>query len=186
MVYDPLTELFVPLFFTLATSQTQDLYNKLFQCIECAVGVKPSPKDVVCDFEDALIIAVRDHFPSTRIIGCLFHFKQACRRKMKKYQLSETKSATLPSIADIQDSESEDESDSDSIDDNNHEEDPQLSDEDLELLYDVCPEQEEAAINRDTVYLSLSVTMMHRHATSATRNHSEHRPLRTKVHPFCN
>ncbi|KAG3245220.1 hypothetical protein PI124_g10036 [Phytophthora idaei] len=96
------------------------------------------------------------------------------------------RAATLPNIADIQDSESEDESDSDSIDDNNHEEDPQLSDEDLELLYDVCPEQEEAAINRDTFYLSLSVTMMHRHATSATRDHSEHRPLRTKVHPFCN
>ncbi|KAG2996066.1 hypothetical protein PC120_g21583 [Phytophthora cactorum] len=53
------------------------------------------------------------------------------------------RAATLPSIADIQDSESEDESDSDSIDDNNHEEDPQLLDEDLELLYDVCPEQEE-------------------------------------------
>ncbi|KAG3233886.1 hypothetical protein PI124_g21049, partial [Phytophthora idaei] len=53
------------------------------------------------------------------------------------------RAATLLSIADIQDSESEDESDSDSIDDNNHEEDLQLSDEDLELLYDVCPEQEE-------------------------------------------
>ncbi|KAG3027251.1 hypothetical protein PC120_g5499 [Phytophthora cactorum] len=283
-MYDPLTELFVPLFLTLATSQTQDLYKKLFQCIEFAVGVKPNPKDVVCDFEAALIFAVHDYFPSTRIIGCLFHFKQACRRKMKKYQLSETeagiamgfgvldmltvidpekisvqgvawvknkinqrceaqnasysrskwnqfwnyfqktwieafppdlwniygvqreivnrtnnplerfhrefnarlkgqpslrhfvktieeiarhyqilrkniimgdaeapkrprlrfpRAATLPSIADIQDSESEDESDSNSIDDNNHEEDPQLSDKDLELLYDVCPEQEE-------------------------------------------
>ncbi|KAG3239591.1 hypothetical protein PI124_g15480 [Phytophthora idaei] len=53
------------------------------------------------------------------------------------------RAATLPSMADIQDSESEDESKSDSIDHNNHEEHPQLSDEDLELLYDVCPEQEE-------------------------------------------
>ncbi|KAG2999249.1 hypothetical protein PC120_g20949 [Phytophthora cactorum] len=280
MMYDPLTELFVHLFFTLATSQTQDLYKKLFQCIEFAVGVKPTPKDVVCDFEAALIFAVRDHFPSTRIIGCLLHFKQACRRKMKKYQLSETeagiamgfgllymltvidaekisvqgvawvknkikqrcgaqnvpysrskwnqfwnyfqktwietfppdlwniygvqreivnrtnnslerfhhevnarpkrrpslrpffktieeiarhyqlvrksiitddaeapkrpglrfpRAATLPSITDIQNSESEDESDSDSIDDNNHEEDPQLADEDLELSLRCLP-----------------------------------------------
>ncbi|KAG3240936.1 hypothetical protein PI124_g14162, partial [Phytophthora idaei] len=61
----------------------------------------------------------------------------------KRPELRFPRAATLPSIADIQDSESEDESDSDSIDDNNHEEDPQLSDEDLELLYDVCPEQEE-------------------------------------------
>ncbi|ETK92642.1 hypothetical protein L915_04044, partial [Phytophthora nicotianae] len=90
MMYDPLTKLFVPLFFfTLVTSQTQDLYKRLFQCIEFAAGVKPNPKDVVCDFEAALIFAMRDHFPSTRIIGCLFHFKQACRRKMKKYQLSD-------------------------------------------------------------------------------------------------
>ncbi|KAG2815835.1 hypothetical protein PC111_g13404 [Phytophthora cactorum] len=114
----------------------------------------------------------------------LRHFVKTIEEIARHYQI--LRKTTLPSIADIQDSESEDESDSDSIDDNNHEEDPQLSDEDLELLYDVCPEQEEAAINRDTVYLSLSVTMMHRHATSATRNHSEHRPLRTKVHPFCN
>ncbi|KAG4226521.1 hypothetical protein PC116_g25074 [Phytophthora cactorum] len=57
MMYDPLTELFVPLFFMLATSQTQDFYKKLFQCIKFAVGVKPNPKAVVCDFETALIFA---------------------------------------------------------------------------------------------------------------------------------
>ncbi|ETM52357.1 hypothetical protein L914_04010, partial [Phytophthora nicotianae] len=58
MVYDPLTELFVPLFFTLVTSQTQDLYKRLLQCIEFVAGVKPNPNDVVCDFEAALIFAV--------------------------------------------------------------------------------------------------------------------------------
>ncbi|ETP42804.1 hypothetical protein F442_10310, partial [Phytophthora nicotianae P10297] len=60
MMYDPFTELFVP--------------KKIY----------PNPKDVVCDFEAALIFAVRDLLLSTRIIGCLFHFMQACRRKMKK------------------------------------------------------------------------------------------------------
>ncbi|KAG4224194.1 hypothetical protein PC116_g27348 [Phytophthora cactorum] len=62
---------------------------------------------------------------------------------LKRPGLRFPRAATLPNIADIQDSESEDESDSDSINDNTHEEDPQLSDEGLELLYDVCPEQEE-------------------------------------------
>jgi len=87
MMYDPLTDLFVPVFFTLATNKTQDLYNKMYQCIEFALGKKPNPVDVVCDFEAAMIFAVREHFPSTRIVGCLFHFKQACRRKMKEFRL---------------------------------------------------------------------------------------------------
>ncbi|ETP53784.1 hypothetical protein F442_01334 [Phytophthora nicotianae P10297] len=87
MMYDPLTELLVPLFFTLTTSKTQDSYKKFFYCVKFAVGKKPSPIDIVCDFEAAIIFAIREHFPKTKIIGCLFHFKQACRRKMKAYWL---------------------------------------------------------------------------------------------------
>ncbi|KAE8979602.1 hypothetical protein PR003_g22901 [Phytophthora rubi] len=89
MMYDPLTDLFVPVFFTLATNKTTDLYTKMFKCIEFALGKEPNPADVVCDFEAAMISAIDDRFPSTRIVGCLFHFKQACRRKMKEYRLSE-------------------------------------------------------------------------------------------------
>ncbi|KAF1788112.1 hypothetical protein GQ600_18918 [Phytophthora cactorum] len=66
----------------------------------CSVGhiraTQPLRYDSVPPFVDGTFRSapkgfhMRDHFPSTRIIGCLFHFKQACRRKMKKYQLSET------------------------------------------------------------------------------------------------
>ncbi|KAK1947061.1 hypothetical protein P3T76_001071 [Phytophthora citrophthora] len=56
-------------------------------CIEFALGKQPNPVDVVCDFESALINAIQKHYPSTRLIGCYFHFKQACRRKMKEYAL---------------------------------------------------------------------------------------------------
>ncbi|KAK1942776.1 hypothetical protein P3T76_005413 [Phytophthora citrophthora] len=59
----------------------------MFKCIEFALGKQPNPVDVVCDFESALINAIQEHYPSTRLIGCLFHFKQACRRKMKEYAL---------------------------------------------------------------------------------------------------
>ncbi|KAE9208515.1 hypothetical protein PF002_g19380 [Phytophthora fragariae] len=59
MMYDPLTDLFVPVFFTLATNKTTDLYTKMFKCIEFALGKEPNPADV------------------------------ACRRKMKEYRLSE-------------------------------------------------------------------------------------------------
>ncbi|POM81478.1 Hypothetical protein PHPALM_542 [Phytophthora palmivora] len=38
---------------------------------------------VSCDFERGLIIAVEGQFPEANNIGCLFHFKQAVRRKMQ-------------------------------------------------------------------------------------------------------
>ncbi|POM66646.1 Hypothetical protein PHPALM_17462 [Phytophthora palmivora] len=55
--------------------------------------MKPNPVSVVCDFEEAMMFAIREHFPSTRIVGCLFHFKQLCRRKMKEYRLSEAEAS---------------------------------------------------------------------------------------------
>ncbi|KUF80223.1 hypothetical protein AM588_10000173 [Phytophthora nicotianae] len=59
----------------------------MFTCIEFALGKDIKPGDVVCDFEGAMILAIRGLFPSTRIVGCLFHFKQACRRKLKEYRM---------------------------------------------------------------------------------------------------
>jgi len=47
------------------------------------------PEFMYCEFEAGMIRSIRDHFPATQTIGCLFHFKQACRRKMKKYTISE-------------------------------------------------------------------------------------------------
>ncbi|GMF23119.1 unnamed protein product [Phytophthora fragariaefolia] len=45
------------------------------------------PEYVYCDFEAGLIRAMDDFFPDTVAIGCLFHFLQACRRRMKKYRI---------------------------------------------------------------------------------------------------
>ncbi|KAJ8524184.1 hypothetical protein ON010_g16934 [Phytophthora cinnamomi] len=42
---------------------------------------------ISCDFERGLIKAVGDQFPETDIVGCLFHFKQAVRRKMIKLRI---------------------------------------------------------------------------------------------------
>jgi len=47
------------------------------------------PEFMYCDFEPRMILSIRDDFPETQNIGCLFHFKQAYRRKMKKYRISE-------------------------------------------------------------------------------------------------
>ncbi|KRX53244.1 hypothetical protein T09_2547 [Trichinella sp. T9] len=37
---------------------------------------------IICDFETALIPAIRGYFPNTRVQGCYFHFCQAVHRKL--------------------------------------------------------------------------------------------------------
>ncbi|POM68119.1 LOW QUALITY PROTEIN: Hypothetical protein PHPALM_15762 [Phytophthora palmivora] len=86
-MFDPRTKLYLPVFFSLMTSRTQDSYKRLLHCIEFAVGSKPDINRLVCNFESALIFAVREHFLESRIVGCLFHLKQAWRRKMKSLRL---------------------------------------------------------------------------------------------------
>ena len=51
-------------------------------------GCKLKPSHVYYDFEKALINAVREYFPDSYIVGCLFHFKQAlCRYMISKDKL---------------------------------------------------------------------------------------------------
>ncbi|OWZ03959.1 hypothetical protein PHMEG_00024225 [Phytophthora megakarya] len=40
-----------------------------------------SPRSVTCEFKAALIKGIRDRFPSTPLIGCLFHWELTIRRK---------------------------------------------------------------------------------------------------------
>lgn len=103
MVYDQSSKLYVPVVHVLTTSMTKKSYLKLLQCVQDSVGSKLVPKDVVCDFEGALIGAMCAFFPDIRIIGCLFHFKQACSRKLKRYGIPklEAKVAMSPSVFDV-------------------------------------------------------------------------------------
>ncbi|EGZ27674.1 hypothetical protein PHYSODRAFT_321435 [Phytophthora sojae] len=66
--------------------------RSFYQCVvlmvsDAASGVRLQPGSVVCDFEAALIDSVTDQFPHARVIGCLFHFKQATRRRMMKLRI---------------------------------------------------------------------------------------------------
>ena len=47
------------------------------------------PKSVTCDFEKGLINAVQHKFHESEINGCLFHWKQALRKKMITLQTYE-------------------------------------------------------------------------------------------------
>eukprot|EP00644_Phytophthora_capsici_P016980 jgi/Phyca11/132205/e_gw1.142.10.1 len=61
------------------------------------------PNVVVCDFEQALHLGIRDQFQSAHIVGCLFHWKQAVRRKMIELRIStdEIAVAMSPGMLDL-------------------------------------------------------------------------------------
>ncbi|OWY99627.1 LOW QUALITY PROTEIN: hypothetical protein PHMEG_00029342 [Phytophthora megakarya] len=92
MVFDNATDLFVPVFYTLCTAKTQDTYWHLMEAVNVAADDKIEPF-AFCDFEEGLQAAAQVQFPDADIVGCYFHFKQACRRKMKALQIPEREAA---------------------------------------------------------------------------------------------
>ncbi|POM80318.1 Hypothetical protein PHPALM_1860 [Phytophthora palmivora] len=60
----------------------QEVSSKFYPndgCRNCLV-----PSEIVCDFEHALIEATQMQFENALVIDCLFHWKQAIRRRMTK------------------------------------------------------------------------------------------------------
>ncbi|OWZ03038.1 hypothetical protein PHMEG_00025299 [Phytophthora megakarya] len=82
MVRDPASRVFVPVVYTLTTNRITSTYNRMFGFIADAVGQPLKPAQVVVDFEQALIDSVEARFPTVRVIGCLFHWKQAIGKRM--------------------------------------------------------------------------------------------------------
>ncbi|KAE9100102.1 hypothetical protein PF010_g14932 [Phytophthora fragariae] len=124
MMYDPLTDLFVPVFFTLATNKTTDLYTKMFKCIEFALGKEPNPADVYVVLRRSIISG-----DATAPVRSNLRFPR---------------SAVLPEPNDIVDSDD----DNDDIDAENtgvaEDDDAQLSDDELGMLYDTSFDHEKA------------------------------------------
>eukprot|EP00804_Cyclotella_cryptica_P029811 CCRYP_019331-RA/>CCRYP_019331-RA protein AED:0.18 eAED:0.28 QI:1855/0.6/0.66/1/0/0/6/0/167 len=67
----------------LMTGKTNECYWQVFNWITSVVQ-DLDPSYIGVDFELAFFTNVSIHFPEAKLIGCLFHFKQAIRRKMKK------------------------------------------------------------------------------------------------------
>jgi hypothetical protein len=89
MVHDRATCFYVPVFYVLSTARTMVAYYDIFHFIIQATDQQLEPAEIVCDFEAALIQAVQVQFPNADIIGCLFHFKQAIRRRMRRLAIPE-------------------------------------------------------------------------------------------------
>jgi hypothetical protein len=89
MLYDTISDLYLPVWYILTTGKTAQVYDHVFNNLFIASKRKLDPAHIVCDFEFAMIKSVQAEFPDSQIVGCLFHFKQALRRKMLKLKISE-------------------------------------------------------------------------------------------------
>ncbi|ETP39006.1 hypothetical protein F442_13502 [Phytophthora nicotianae P10297] len=98
MVQDRSSGKYVPVFYVLTTHRTSPTYNSLFHFIREAANNQLEPTEFVCDFERALIDAVGDQFPNADVIGCLFHFNQAVRIKMRKIGISNSAASIAMAI----------------------------------------------------------------------------------------
>ena len=72
MVFDKQTDSFVPVFYVLMTSKTEQIYRIALFWIKFTTNYKMRPLLITCDFEKALYNAISVEFPPTFINGCLF------------------------------------------------------------------------------------------------------------------
>lgn len=82
MMYDHSIDLYLPIFYILLDSKDELSYSNALHWIKIQCGFQIKPGAITCDFEKALLNAIVNQFNNTSIIGCLFHFKQALRRKL--------------------------------------------------------------------------------------------------------
>lgn len=83
MVYSRAHDHYVPVFYILLQSKSESTYYYALQSAICATDWRFEASTVTCDFEQSLIKAIKDQFPSATPVLCLFHWKQALKRKLK-------------------------------------------------------------------------------------------------------
>jgi MULE transposase domain len=103
MVYDHGTNMYVPVMYVLLTSKLENVYFQALHWVIASSDFKLDPLTVTCDFEKGLIKAVQQQFTGVSIVGCLFHFKQALRRKLLKLKIpdDEVSLAMRPKVLDV-------------------------------------------------------------------------------------
>ena len=66
--------------YALLTNKRRDTYSKMFSMLK-ETAPTLAPKSVVCDYEQAAILAMQESFPGINIKGCFFHLSQNFQRK---------------------------------------------------------------------------------------------------------
>jgi hypothetical protein len=89
MAFSAADDMYVPVMFVLMQSKHSTIYYRAIQEIICACDWKIDPITISCDFELAIMNNLKLQFNNCDIVGCLFHFKQALRRKLISLQVDQ-------------------------------------------------------------------------------------------------
>lgn len=89
MVDDRASGFYVPVFYVLTTGTTSDTDWDVFNMFIQAIDQQFVPTEVVCDFEAGLIGSIQAQILNADVLGCLFHFKQTIRQRMRQLTISE-------------------------------------------------------------------------------------------------
>ena len=103
MTFDQQTQYYVPVMWFLMMSKCASLYFEAFHHVISNTDWHLHPVTITADFERALVLELKNQFKSSKINGCLFHWKQACRRKMKDLHIpdDQIKIAMTKNVMDI-------------------------------------------------------------------------------------
>ena len=87
-IRDPNTGYVKPGLWALLNSKDEESYHHLFQIVKYIASSSGTNtwrlESATLDFEVAAMNAFRNQFPNARIVGCLFHFKQALYREAQR------------------------------------------------------------------------------------------------------
>ncbi|RLN89199.1 hypothetical protein BBJ28_00025969 [Nothophytophthora sp. Chile5] len=103
MVKDPGVDVDVPAMYVLMDSKQQDAYWHALRCVIIQTDRLLEPATVTYDFERGLMNAITEQFPLVKIVGCLFHWKQALRCKMIELRipLPQISAILMPGVIDV-------------------------------------------------------------------------------------
>jgi hypothetical protein len=89
MVFNDATELYIPIVFCLVENRRAWTYWHFWHLVLVLTETKFRPSTITADFELALVQSIKEQFSDAKIVGCLFHYKQALRRKLKELKISD-------------------------------------------------------------------------------------------------
>ncbi|KAG6617495.1 uncharacterized protein IUM83_02441 [Phytophthora cinnamomi] len=103
MVHDHSYNVYIPVMYMLVEAKDEWTYWCALHWVRVLGKMQMTPGSITSDFEAALIKGLRDQCPGTSLIGCLFHWKQAIRRKLVDLRLptNQIDEAMAPGVLDV-------------------------------------------------------------------------------------
>ncbi|KAE9164694.1 hypothetical protein PF002_g31540, partial [Phytophthora fragariae] len=103
MVHDPTYDVYIPGLYMLVEAKDEWTNWHALHWVRVLGKMQMTPSSITSDFEAALIKGIRDQFQGTSLIGCLFHWKQAIRRKLIDLRIpaNQIAEAMSPGVIDV-------------------------------------------------------------------------------------